>query len=68
MIDAAGVVSRVEENLLALGDAERAAGAKRDLRSDLEFLGVGGQGARAAEPELVDRHLEAGDPRLLVRI
>lgn len=53
---AAGLVRELEIALSALGCTERAAGAKRYLKSELHFLGVAAPGIRSIARDLLHKH------------
>lgn len=58
-------VQAIEATLRALGDPKRAEGEKRYLKSDLDFLGVGIPGLRAAVRAWLAEHPDLDRARLL---
>lgn len=58
VFDAEAAASRVVAALLPLADAQRAGQAKRYLKSDLDFLGVGVPAIRSAVTNLARSHRE----------
>ena len=55
-VDVKGLIDRLETRLRAVGTPERAAGEKRYLKSELEFLGVTVWEIRAAVKEISAEH------------
>lgn len=58
-------VQTIKATLRALGDPNRAEGEKRYLKSDLDFLGVGTPGLRAAVRNWLAEHPDLNRARLL---
>jgi 3-methyladenine DNA glycosylase AlkD len=62
------LVEQLESELRAVGDPERAAGAKAYLKSDLEFLGVAARPLRGVAGAFLDDHPEIDRPALVALV
>jgi 3-methyladenine DNA glycosylase AlkD len=59
---------KLERELRAIGDTERAAGAKAYLKSDLEFIGVAAQPLRSVARAFLAEHPEIDRPALIALV
>lgn len=64
-VDFDGLVAELDRELRAVGDEERAVGARAYLKSDLEFIGVAAKPLRAVSRSFLDRHPDLDRVRLL---
>src|SRR4029077_13145167 len=63
-----GDIGDIEDELRALGEPERAVGAKAYLKSDLDFLGVDTPALRDAAKSWLQSHAEIGRDDLLMLV